>query len=271
MEAHNRQEIEEKIQCNNPSLEQARVAYSGWLKRNLGEKRASTLVVEFEREEDADHAILNGIVLGAQIFACEYYDRACKAKQCFRCQKYGHIGTHCKAQETCGYCAENHSTKECTQRDKPGSGPTCPNCRQNHPSWSIQCENRKEEFARIEERRRNLPRTHKEAALKWGNYTGKPTYSNETPKATRQEPRTILRASGTQRRGISPRKSLRQNTEQGNGEATRKALQEIDRNILSTPLPSTANRKRRALENPENENEPTVSQDSVMSIIPLNE
>lgn len=73
MEAHNRQEIEEKIQWNNPSLEQACVAYSSWLKHNLGEKRASTLVVEFECE-DADHAILNRIVLGAQIFACEYYD-----------------------------------------------------------------------------------------------------------------------------------------------------------------------------------------------------
>lgn len=82
-----------------PSLENAKVTYSGWLKRDVGEKRASTMVVEFDREEDADHAILNGIVFGAQIFACEYYDRACKARQCFKCQKYGHIGTHCKAQE----------------------------------------------------------------------------------------------------------------------------------------------------------------------------
>ena len=164
MDVQNRPEIEGKIQWSNPSLEKARVTYSGWLKRNLGEKRASTMVVEFDREEDGDYAILNGIVFGAQIFACEYYDRTCKARQCFRCQKYGHIGTHCKAQETCGYCAENHSTKECTERDKPGSGPICPNCRRNHPSWGIQCEIRKEEFARIEERRRSLPRTHKDAA-----------------------------------------------------------------------------------------------------------
>jgi hypothetical protein len=99
-EAHNRLEIEDQIQWNNPSLEKACVTYSGWLKRNVGEKRASTMVVEFDREEDADHAILNGIVLGAQIFACEYYDRACKARQCFRCQKYGHIGTHCKSSRS---------------------------------------------------------------------------------------------------------------------------------------------------------------------------
>lgn len=38
------------------------------------------MVVEFDREEDADHAILNGIILGAQIFTYKYYDRAYKAR-----------------------------------------------------------------------------------------------------------------------------------------------------------------------------------------------
>lgn len=148
METQDSLKIEEKIQWDNPSLKEARVTYSGWLKRNLGEKRASTMVVEFDREEDADYAILSDIVFGAQIFACEYYDRACKARQCFRCRKYGHIGTHCKAQEICGYCTKRHSTKECMEREKPGSQPRCPNCRKDHPSWSIQCESKRGEFAR---------------------------------------------------------------------------------------------------------------------------
>jgi hypothetical protein len=80
-------DIEEQIRWSNPSLENANILYSGWLKRNLGEKYASTMVVEFDREEDADYTIDNGIVLGAQIFSCEYYDRACKARQCFKFQK----------------------------------------------------------------------------------------------------------------------------------------------------------------------------------------
>ena len=80
IDVQNRSEIKGKIQWSNPSLERARVTYSGWLKRNLGEKRASTIVVEFDREEDANYAILNGIVFGAQIFAYEYYDRTCKAR-----------------------------------------------------------------------------------------------------------------------------------------------------------------------------------------------
>jgi hypothetical protein len=42
LEARNRTEIE-KIQWNNPFLEKASIVCSGWLKRNLGEKRASTI------------------------------------------------------------------------------------------------------------------------------------------------------------------------------------------------------------------------------------
>jgi hypothetical protein len=275
MEAYNRMEIEEKIQWNNPSLEKARVVYSGWLKRSLGEKRASTMVVEFEREEDADHAILNGIVFGAQIYACEYYDRTCKVKQCFKCQKYGHIGTHCKAQENCGYCAEPHSTKGCPERDRPGSEPKCPNCFNNHPSWSIQCQYRKEEFARVEERRRNMPRTHKEATLRWGNFTGKPTHANETTHTRKEngnrrapgEP-PILSATGSQRRGRSPRKDLRTNTSQGHSNTTRRVLQELDRNtLLVAGSQDTARNKRRTLE----AEEPIATQDSIMSIISFDE
>jgi hypothetical protein len=43
------------------------------------------MVVEFDQEEDADHAIENSIVFKAQIFNCKYYDRTWKARQCFRC------------------------------------------------------------------------------------------------------------------------------------------------------------------------------------------
>lgn len=271
VEAHNRAEIEDKIRWNNPSLEQANVLYSGWLKRNLGEKRASTMVVEFDREDDADHAIENGIVFGAQIFNCEYYDRACKARQCFRCQKYGHIGTHCKAQETCGYCAGPHSTKACLERDKFGSQPVCPNCSKNHPSWSIQCEDRKEELARIEERRMNMPRTHKEAALRRGNFTGKPEQSRETHRGAKENSRTtgeavILSVPGNQKRGRSPRKITRMDGNQGTGDTTRRVLQELDRNTL--PMPGTS--KKRALP-ATTEDRLITSQETIMSTGPFDE
>lgn len=228
-------------------------------------------MVEFDREEDADHAIDNGIVFGAQIFSCKYYDRACKARQCFKYQKYGHIGTHCKAQETCGYCAGMHSTRECPEREKPNSQPNCPNCAKHHPSWSIQCEDRRAELAKIEERRRNMPRTHKEAALRWGNFTGKPSLTRDARQSNEENGQligevAIPRPLRTQRRGRSLRKSIRVEGNQGQGDTTRRALQELDRNAL----PMLGTHKRRAVP-ATTDIEITISQESIMSLIPLDE
>ncbi|KAI9763576.1 MAG: hypothetical protein M1839_006376, partial [Geoglossum umbratile] len=94
VDAKNTKDVADRIIGNNPNLKRARITYSGWLKRDLKGKRAFTMVVEFDNPQHADEAILNSLVLGAQLFTCEFYNRSCKLKQCFRCQKYGHIGTH---------------------------------------------------------------------------------------------------------------------------------------------------------------------------------
>jgi hypothetical protein len=85
IDTSNTKDIADRIIGNNPSLQKARITYSGWLKRDLRGKRASTMVVEFDNPQHADKAILDGLVLGAQLFTCEFYDRSCKLKQCFRC------------------------------------------------------------------------------------------------------------------------------------------------------------------------------------------
>ncbi|KAL3441500.1 hypothetical protein BJX65DRAFT_245934 [Aspergillus insuetus] len=114
----------------------------------------------------------------------------------------------------------------------PGTGktrlqPECLNCFKNHPSWSFQCQYRKEESAMIEEWRRNMPRTHKEAALRWGNITGKSTHTKDATQTRRKNGRhraprepPISSAAGSQRRGRSPRKYLRICTSQGHGDTT---------------------------------------------------
>jgi hypothetical protein len=120
-----------------------------------------------------------------------------------------------------------------------------------------------------------MPGTHKEAALRWGNFTGKPTHVKETThtrkengnhRATGEPP--ILSATGSQRRGRSPRKDLRTSTSQGHSNTTRRALQELDRNtLLVAGSQDKARNKRRALE----AEEPTATQDSIMSIISFDE
>jgi hypothetical protein len=79
-------DIENRIRKDNPSHQDARITYTGWLKKDITGKRASTMVIEFDNPQHADTAILKGLVSGSQMFMCEYYDRSCKLKQCFRCQ-----------------------------------------------------------------------------------------------------------------------------------------------------------------------------------------
>ncbi|EKG09412.1 Zinc finger CCHC-type protein [Macrophomina phaseolina MS6] len=106
---------------NKPLLPSAEIRYVGWLTKASTNKRASSLVVEFSRPEDANAAITGGMVWQAEMLSCELYDRTCKVKQCFNCQKYGHIGTQCQAPQACGYCAGQHSSKDCSQKEDPGA------------------------------------------------------------------------------------------------------------------------------------------------------
>ncbi|EKG09139.1 hypothetical protein MPH_13861 [Macrophomina phaseolina MS6] len=70
---------------NKPLLPNAEIKYVGWLTK-ASNKKASSLVVEFSRAEDANAAITGGMVWQAEMLSCELYDRTCKVKQCFTCQ-----------------------------------------------------------------------------------------------------------------------------------------------------------------------------------------
>ncbi len=67
---------------------------------------------------------------------CEYFDRDCKLKQCFNCQRYKHINRSCKYNRRCVICASFHNKSICNtsiERRK------CVNCERNHFVWSFQC------------------------------------------------------------------------------------------------------------------------------------
>ena len=62
---------------------------------------------------------------------CKVYDRFW-VTQCYHCQNFGHIAAKCptKSQSaTCGYCAGNHDSRNCTQK----STPCCANCSRMTP------------------------------------------------------------------------------------------------------------------------------------------
>jgi hypothetical protein len=84
IDLNNQKKLAERIKMENSNtIKDADITYVGWLTRSRAKKQTSSLVVEFTRPEDANKAIEEGLVMEAEIHACELYDRSCKLKQCF--------------------------------------------------------------------------------------------------------------------------------------------------------------------------------------------
>lgn len=82
---------------------------------------------------------------------------------------------------------------------------------------------------------------------------------------------TILRAPGSQKRGQSPRKSLRSDGNQGQGDATRRALQELDKNALPTASTQDTSRNKRQALTTIASNRLLSLQETIMSITTLDD
>jgi hypothetical protein len=89
------------LQENRPFIPNAGIKYIGWLTRTFATKSASSVIIEFTKPQDANKIIDEGLIWQGEVFQCELYDRSCRLRQCFSCQRYGHIGTQCKATTRC--------------------------------------------------------------------------------------------------------------------------------------------------------------------------
>lgn len=63
--------------------------------------------------------------------------------QCYRCLAFGHIARDCQEKVRCGYCSEEHDTRQCRNRN---SAPRCVHCVQSnqvrdsgHPAYASEC------------------------------------------------------------------------------------------------------------------------------------
>lgn len=134
---------------NSRHLPGITVVYVGWLNNKAKIKSESSLIVEFETPEDANRVIREGLIIGGRRRECELYDRRCKIRQCYRCQRYGHIGTQCIEEVACGFCAEAHDTRECPKKGDAMSCPRCALCNGSHSAWSRVCNARLDEIERV--------------------------------------------------------------------------------------------------------------------------
>ena len=89
------------------------IKWIGWLSNPaLGEKKTS-LVIECKTAAQANGAIEKDLTIRAELHRCTLYNLACKQKQCFNCQQYGHLAYHFTNTQVFGYCAAVHQSQEC--------------------------------------------------------------------------------------------------------------------------------------------------------------
>ena len=52
--------------------------------------------------------------------------------KCRRCRRFAHTANYCTATWVCAFCAQNHITTTCPNKDKSGASPRCANCSGAH-------------------------------------------------------------------------------------------------------------------------------------------
>jgi hypothetical protein len=128
-----------KWQVENTSIFQGHTIKDiRWLGRPREGQRDASLILQFESPVGANAAIHAGsLYWDNTLKRTERYEKDCQIKRCYRCNGYGHIGTHCDKPETCGHCAsQHHITKECPDS---AAEPKCANCKGAHKAWSRLC------------------------------------------------------------------------------------------------------------------------------------
>ncbi|KOS36538.1 hypothetical protein ACN38_g12711 [Penicillium nordicum] len=118
--------------------EAARIQYVGWLKRP-GARAEGSVLIEFTSPIVANHAIVTGVVYGKQIHHAVRFCREGRTKLCRKCQKPGHIQSHCSNDFKCGHCADGHPTWECPSTKGQKIPVKCANCDGDHRPTSQEC------------------------------------------------------------------------------------------------------------------------------------
>lgn len=202
----NFEEIRDAILHENRAfLPTAEIKYIGWLTRQPPQKALTSIIIEFTKPEDANKIIDENLVWQGEMCPAERYERQCRLKQCFQCQKYGHIGTQCKTAKICGYCAQEHSSWECPTKMDVGAARKCAVCHGAHQAWSRECPTRIEEVAKIKAILATRPKYHPTLTIHDTDLRGPDRMPLRRSRSTRDltlhpEPRTD-RPSSTQGRG----------------------------------------------------------------------
>ena len=127
-------------------------------------------------ERGSDMKNIGNRLLG---YTIESYRRKTQVKQCYRCQRFGHIAFDCKNKhQKCGRCGgETHQKRDCT-----ASVRKCANCFGPHASSDRSCPKFQEFIKMLDQRQdRQVSRAH-QVLNKTHQIRGKSTQQHKQPQ-----------------------------------------------------------------------------------------
>ena len=145
-------------------------------RRNINQIKNNTFTLEFTNKQLYNQAMQKEMIqLGSEpikLYKPGKRENNVRLMQCFKCQKFGHYHTFCKAkQETCKFCGKEHSSKQCDVVEDRSKW-RCSNCGCNdenpHEAGSKSCPKYIEEHAKAVDR------------INSKNKEGKPAKDNAT-------------------------------------------------------------------------------------------
>jgi hypothetical protein len=110
-------------------------------------KEHFSLIIELVNSETTNRLIKNELLNDYFHRVCEYFEKKCRIKQCFRCQKYDHVNKIYRNDEKCDFCACEHFSFECKTFNEHKK---CANCVDKHSAWSFQCDVRTKKKQRFD-------------------------------------------------------------------------------------------------------------------------
>ena len=117
--------------------------------------------------------------------------------RCLRSQGFGHHRRTCLRPFICAVCAGRHQTEECIKKKKEQDIKAefrCPNCRNQHPAWSMSCPARKKQIReKIEQQQQRL----QHQLQPQGDMSGPRPRLDSMAEFPPPEPRQLARTSDT--------------------------------------------------------------------------
>jgi hypothetical protein len=109
-----------------------------WTKKVINQrKKFFSLIIEIVNSKMTNRLIKEELLNEHTHLICEYFEKECRIKQYFKCQRYDHVSKTCRNSKKCEQCAQKHSTKDCRIAIDHRS---CVNCENKHSTWSFQCD-----------------------------------------------------------------------------------------------------------------------------------